>query len=93
MGNKGSKKNVPPKPPKLSSKDFKFLVKQTGMSMDEVNEIFDQFAANNPDAVLTKAEFARLYDQLRPEPAELIDEISQYVFECFDVDDNGKTFV
>ena len=89
MGNKGSKKNVPPKPPKLKSKDLKFLAKQTGMSKDDINGIFDQFAENNPDAVLDKNEFTRLYMELRPEPAELIDEIAGYVFECFDTDDNG----
>ena len=89
MGAKGSKKNVPPKPPKLSSKDLKFLMKQTGMSKEDVSEVFTAFVENNPDAVLSKHEFCVLYDKLRPETAEQIDEIAGYVFECFDANDNG----
>lgn len=89
MGAKGSKKNVPPKEPKLKSKDLKFLNKQTGIPKEEIEEIFNQFVENNPDAVLTKEEFCRLYDKLRPESAELIDEIAAYIFACFDTDNNG----
>ena len=92
MGSKGSKKNVPAKPAKLSSKDRKFLMKQTGYSQEEVENIFALFSERNPDAVLNKAEFCRLYDELRPEPAELIDEISAQIFRCFDIDDNGYLF-
>ena len=90
MGAKGSKKNTPPKPAKLSSKDKKFLMKQTGSSEEEVQAIFTQFHEKNPDGVLTKEEFCRLYDQLRPEPAEVIDEIAQKIFRCFDADNNGN---
>ncbi len=89
MGAKGSKKDVPPKPPKMNSKDLKFLVKQTGMSKEDVNKVFTSFVENNSDAILTKQEFCVLYDKLRPETAEQIDEIAGYVFECFDADDSG----
>lgn len=90
MGAKGSKKNTPQKPPKLSSKDKKFLMKQTGYSADGVVELFNEFHANNPDAVMDKAEFCRFYDKLRPEPAEIIDEIATKIFRCFDTDNNGN---
>lgn len=91
MGNKGGKaKKVSNKPPKLSSKDYKFLVKQTGMSKDQITDIFNKFNENNPDGVLNNIEFARLYIELRPEPAETIDEIAQYVFGAFDADNSGS---
>ncbi len=89
MGAKGSKKNVPAKPPKLSSKDLKFLMKQTGQSKEDVSALFASFVENNPDAILSKTEFCALYDKLRPESAEQIDEIAGYIFECFDSDNNG----
>ena len=89
MGAKGSKKNVPPKPPKLKGKDLKFLAKQTGMSSEKIQDIFKLFHENNPDAVLSRAEFCKLYNELRPESAEAIDEISNHIFACFDTDKNG----
>jgi len=88
MGNKGAKP-VTKKPPKLSSKDYKFLTKQTGLTKDQINEIFAKFIEGNADSALDKAEFTRLYVQLRPEPAEAIDEIASYVYEAFDTDNNG----
>lgn len=98
MGSKGSKKNpdgtvikVPPKvkPAKLSSKDYKFITAQTGLDKNKINEIFADFNQNNPDGKLNKQEFCKLYDKLRPEPMEQLDEISNNVFESFDRDDNG----
>ena len=99
MGSKSSKKNpdgtvikVPPmKPAKLSSKDYKFISTQTGLTKDQINAIFAEFNTNNPDGKLNKAEFVRLYDKLKPEPIELLDEISANVFEAFDTDDNGTS--
>jgi len=91
MGNKGGKdaKPVSKKPSELTSKDYKFLTTQTGMTKASIDDLFSKFNSNNPDGVLDKAEFTRLYIQLRPEPAELIDEIASYVFEAFDTDHNG----
>jgi len=95
MGSKSSKKNpdgtqikIPAKPVKLSSKDYKFLTQHTGLNKQQIDEVFADFMANNPDGKLDKKEFARLYDKLRPEPPELIDEICNNVFESFDKDNN-----
>ena len=60
------------------------------MTTAQINEIFAEFNANNPDEKLNKAEFVRLYDKLKPEPIELLDEISANVFDAFDTDDNGR---
>ena len=104
MGNKGGKNKpaaggsgtpaqkpvfIPPKNPELTETDYNFLTAQTGLSRAEIKNIFDQFMANNPDAKLDKKEFIRLYDVLRPEPPELMDEISEFVFRAFDSDKNG----
>lgn len=93
MGNKGTKAGAKPikkKPAKLSSKDVKFLTKQTGMEKQQIQEFFDKFNNNNPDGVLNKAEFTTLYCELRPEPVDKLDEIATYVFGAFDSDNNGS---
>lgn len=38
---------------------------------------------------MNRQEFLRLYDELRPESLEKLDEISQYVFGAFDKDNSG----
>ena len=105
MGGKGSKdksKNsstpntpskpvvIPPKNPNdISEADYNFLTSQTGLSRAELKAVLDKFNANNPDGKLDKKEFARLYDELRPEPPELIDEIAEFIYRGFDEDNSG----
>ena len=104
MGNKGgkNKKNPsasgsenlkplvkPAKNPQLVNADYAFLTAQTGLSQPEIKNVFDQFMANNPDGKLDKQEFVRLYSKLRPEPPEILDEISIFIFRAFDDDNNG----
>ena len=92
MGNKGGKgasanaKTVS----KLTKKDNDFLMHSTGSDKATIDAVLNEFNANNPDGKLDKQEFIRLYDKLRPEPPELLDEISNYVFRCFDSDRNGS---
>ncbi len=88
MGNKGAK-NTAKTQQKLSKKDITFLAGQTGLNQSEIENIFQKFIANNPDQKLDKKEFVRLYDELRPESADVLDEISNYVFDSFDKDNNG----
>lgn len=87
MGNKGGKDHnhnqkltTPTKPTNLTEADFTFLTGQTGLGRAEIKSIFDKFMANNPDAKLDRREFVRLYIELRPEPTEILDEISEFVF-------------
>jgi Ca2+-binding EF-hand superfamily protein len=93
MGNKGAKggsaSSASKKPTALTKKDYDFLIHATGSQKAEIDAVFREFNANNPDGKLDKNEFIRLYDKLRPEPPELLDEISNYVFRCFDSDHNG----
>lgn len=99
MGNKGSKKKpsaagetkpiTVPSKNGLNDKDYAFLTSQTGLSKADIQNIYEQFKANNPDERLDRAEFVRLYDKLRPESQEAMDEIAQFVFGAFDEDNNG----
>ena len=75
---------LPPKSPEPSEADYSFLTAQTGLSRSEIKATFDKFIAGNPDAKLDKQEFIKLYSELRPEPADKLDEISVSVFKCFD---------
>ena len=104
MGNKGGKdgksaskasnkpaaKEKASKVEKLSDKDYKFFATQTGLTKAEIDGIHARFEENNPDHLLDKAEFVRLYHQLRSEPPELVNDIAGNVFTAFDTDHNGK---
>ena len=48
--------------------------------------LFNDFNLSN---LKDKKEFVNLYDKLRPEPADKLDEISEFVFRAFDSDKNG----
>lgn len=87
--NKETQKVVIPPKKELTEKDYEFLINQTGKTRDEIKELFDMFMQNNPDAKLDKKEFCHLYQKLRPEPPELIDEIAAFVFGAFDQDNSG----
>jgi Ca2+-binding EF-hand superfamily protein len=87
MGNKAGKKV--PKKATLKSKEIKNLSKQTGLTGEEITSVFEQFSENNPDGALNKVEFVRLYEKLRPESNEQLDEISEFVFNAFDEDQSG----
>jgi Ca2+-binding EF-hand superfamily protein len=74
---------------KLTKKDIQELVKRTGMTEKEVQDLFNIFMANNQDGKLDKAEFARLYQILRKEPVANLDEITDFCFRGFDSDNSG----
>ena len=80
---------IPPKTPELTDIDYAFLEHQTHQSREEIKEIFDKFARENKFLKLDCNEFVRLYTELRPEPAEQLNEISEYIFSTFDRDHNG----
>jgi Ca2+-binding EF-hand superfamily protein len=88
MGNKAGSANAK-QPTKLTKKDYDFLTHATGQQKAQIDAVFNEFNANNPDGKLDKNEFIRLYDKLRAEPPELLDEISVFVFRTFDKDLNG----
>jgi Ca2+-binding EF-hand superfamily protein len=85
MGGKGSKdagkaSKAPSKPGPLTKKDIEYLTKTTGLSKENIENLFKQFNADNPDGKLDRAEFAKLYPKLRNEPVNNLDEIAAFVF-------------
>ncbi len=72
IDNKSGNNHVIQHKNELNELDFEFLVQQTNLSRTAIQDIFDMFIKNNPDAKLDKQEFARIYNELRPEPAELL---------------------
>ena len=73
----------------LSDKDLSFFTQITGLQKEEVKKIFENFYSRNPNGQLNKNEFVQLYTAIRPESTQLLEEISVYVFRCFDSDHNG----
>lgn len=85
MGNSKCKEKVP----ELSKRDIKALVKQTGLTEQKVQNLFDNFISINPTGKLDITEFAKLYQALRSEPVANLDAISEFCFRAFDTDNNG----
>ncbi len=83
MGNKSTKTGE-----KLKSKDLAFLVKQSGLSKDEIENVYSLFVEDNPEKNLDKQKFAVLYAKLRPEPE--MEKISENIYNAFDRDKNGS---
>jgi hypothetical protein len=93
MGNKGEKISQKTSSKKeLTEKDYGFLKNQTGLEQKEIQQIFEQFNSNNPNQLLDKNAFIRLYHQLNPKAPEFIGKISEYVFKAFDTNHNGRRF-
>ena len=69
---------IPEKAPELSQTDLEFLTQHTDSSAAYIQNIFDSFIANNTDAKLDRNEFIRFYNELRPEPADLLVNFSFY---------------
>ena len=93
MGNKEAKANKSQKSAqKLTDKDYKYLTLQTGLTKEQINLKFREFLNNNEDGKLSKSDFANLYSKIREEPADKLNEISNYVFDLFDKDKSGISF-
>jgi neuronal calcium sensor 1 len=86
MGNKNDK-FVATK--KLTKKDIKNLMKSTGMTEEEIVSIFESFKFGNLDGKLDRNQFAKLYLALRKEPVGNLDEITDFCFRGFDLDNSG----
>ncbi len=60
MGNKGAKggsaASASKKPTTLTKKDYDFLIQATGSQKAEIDAVFREFMANNPDGKLDKNE-------------------------------------
>lgn len=83
LNNKKTKKN------ELTENDYKFLTTRTGLSKNEIKEVFTKFMANNPDGKLDKIEFTNLMKRLDPDGSKGSDKLFEFVFRAFDSDKNG----
>jgi Ca2+-binding EF-hand superfamily protein len=87
MGNKyGKSGSKVGKPAKLSAKDEEFLPKRTGLSKAQVQKFYHQFNEDNPDGLLDRNEFNKLYQSLHTVPVKDLDEIQETVFKAFESD-------
>ena len=76
--------------PGLSKVDLKFLVRVTNETPEKITALFEKFHKNSKNGYLNKTEFKKLYTELRPEPPERLDKISEFVFNAFCVENDEK---
>ena len=74
----------------LSDYEIAYLTDETGLSRHEIKMIFHKFVKEASSGELTHEEFVRFYTSLCPDPPEFLKEYSQFVFDAFDHDHNGK---
>jgi Ca2+-binding EF-hand superfamily protein len=75
---------------KLDSKTEELLLRKTKLSKDEIHRIFEEFNANNPDGLLNRVEFRKMYKKLHAsQEIHNFDNIEKMVFRAFDLDHNS----
>lgn len=73
-----------------NSLDYDSLSRETSLTRYEIEQCLALFKQFKPDGSLDKDEFVKLYSELRPESTEQLNEISNFIFKCFDLDKNGS---
>jgi Ca2+-binding EF-hand superfamily protein len=86
MGNSKGKEKVPEK---LSKRDIKAIVKQTGLTEQKVQDLFDNFMSINQTGQIDINEFTKLYQALRKEPVDNLEAVTEFCFRAFDSNNNG----
>lgn len=77
----------------MTDDDYQYFSEQSGLSKDQVKEIFNTFLTANPKG-LNRTEFSGLYYSLRPnESKENVSNVATQLFDLFDVDKNGLIFI
>ena len=72
--------------------NYMYLAQETGISQNEIKNLLIEFNLDNPDGKLDKSEFTILYSKLRPEPAQSLTKIAEFVFKSFDRNKDGLNF-
>lgn len=89
LGNFENRLNVPV--PDSTSTSESFILHQTGLSLPEIESIFKKYIEINPQVdELNRKEFAKLYISFRSEDCDKIGKITDYIFNAFDTDRNGR---
>lgn len=76
-------------PETLSSGELASLAAETSLSAGEITALYAQFIGQNPTGQLSIAEFTIVYQLVRPEAPQQLDQISAFLFPVFDEDNSG----
>jgi Ca2+-binding EF-hand superfamily protein len=74
----------------LTEADYNFLEHETGLSRHEISRIHSKFIKEASNGELGHDEFLDFYYSLTAEPPAFLQENSQFIFDSFDKDHNGK---
>lgn len=92
MGAKGSKKSES-NPLELTAEDRAALMEQSGYTESDVDAMFTEFLAQHPEGKMSREEFSNLFTEMRPDEAELADQVCDNIFSCCDNDNDGKELI
>ena len=81
----GSEISTPKKTTK-KSKVISELQNATGMSKEELKELYDKFMDDNPTGYIEKEDFIRAYIEYSPAS----EEVGERIFDAYDLDGNGS---
>lgn len=73
----------------LNDDDYTFLMEQTHLERNDIENLHKKFLSYSCDGKLNKKNFVKLYSSLRPEADEQLKMISEYIFDCFDLNHDG----
>ena len=76
-------------PMKLTKKDFKFLMNQTGYTKFQISALFNQYITEHPNGTLEKKDYIKLYNTLKNQPNEIVESIAVQAFKAFDPTNKG----
>jgi neuronal calcium sensor 1 len=74
----------------LSHDDYVYLMEQTSLTKKEIDEMFEKFSANSTQGELNHNEFVQLFKLLSTDESEYLDRHSEFIFDSFDKDHNGR---
>jgi Ca2+-binding EF-hand superfamily protein len=77
------------KPDELSKNELENFVLETGLTKEQIEEIYEKFKKKAKGNELDKRQFIQLYSDLRSEPNDKLMPISNFIFELFDKDKSG----
>lgn len=76
--------------PALSEEDYGYLMTNTGKSRSEIRSLFNKFARKSTDGELNYQQFCDFYLSISPDPPQYLKDNSQFIFDTFDQDQNGR---
>merc|ERR1712110_483027 len=81
MGNSHAKENI------FRDEDIAFMVDNSPLTREDVEEMYDSFYEKYPDGMITREGFRRLLEKTHPD--EDMNKLQGFAFRCFDSDGDG----